>query len=86
MRYVRPGKCTAPSIAGKRLMVAPERLAVQRRRIIDRENSRAESSFQKRPDLARREAASAATACCAAARINRIWMKDYLPTRAYACS
>jgi hypothetical protein len=31
--------------------------------LIDREGSRAETSFQNRPDLARRFAASAATRC-----------------------
>jgi len=42
-----------------------ERAALQRRRSLGRENARADSSFQKTPDLARRQAPSAASACWA---------------------
>jgi hypothetical protein len=48
--------------------VPAQRPGVQRRRPLDRESGRAETKFQKRPDLARRAAASAATPCWARAQ------------------
>jgi hypothetical protein len=44
---------------------AAQRLALQLRRTLDRYHCRAEESFQKTDDLARREAASTASACWA---------------------
>ena len=49
-----------------------QRTALQLRRTLDPYHCRAESTFQKRPDLARREAASTASAGWAA-RIVAIW-------------
>jgi hypothetical protein len=45
------------------LMVRPNGLPISRAALIDWENSRADTSFPKRPDFTQREAAAAAWAC-----------------------